>query len=490
MLAAQYVPVSGMTHECQPQEEHSISRSLYVSHFISTWNSRGFEFGAVLFLARIYPGTLLPVSIYALCRSLAAIIFSSAIGNYIDRSNRLQVVRVSITGQRSAVASSCCCFLTLLLAVDLSDFIRKALFAILTILAAIEKLSIIMNTIAVERDWIVVIAGQNQPRLNMMNSQMRRIDLFCKLISPLIIAFLDSWSSKWAIIATLIINLTSVLGEYFLIAFVYRKTPDLAFMDLQPLLLEHNNRSSVQVMHNIVSNQLHQLRLYINSPAFLPSLSLSMLFLTVLSFAGQMITYLAALPSPQLTSTHIGMIRTLATICEISATFITPVLISKLGSIRAGIWSLSWQCMCLTPGVAVLWTESVVPTNFSAFILIASVILSRAGLWSFDLVAQLQVQNAIDVNQRGTFSATETSLQNFFELCAFAMTIVWSKPAQFKFPVAISLVSVCMAAICYARFVRLSRGHLFHLPPCCETLHGYKPVRINIEEDGQELIDR
>jgi hypothetical protein len=73
-----------------------IRRRLYVSHFLSTWNSRVFEFGAVLYLANIFPTTLLPMSIYAMVRGVSAIVFSSSIGNYIDRSERLSVVRLSI----------------------------------------------------------------------------------------------------------------------------------------------------------------------------------------------------------------------------------------------------------------------------------------------------------------------------------------------------------------------------------------------------------
>lgn len=74
----------------------SIARRLYISHFLSTWNSRVFEFGAVLYLATIFPGTLMPMSVYALVRGLAAILFAPAVGFYIDTGNRLQVVRVSI----------------------------------------------------------------------------------------------------------------------------------------------------------------------------------------------------------------------------------------------------------------------------------------------------------------------------------------------------------------------------------------------------------
>lgn len=74
----------------------SSARRLYVSHFLSTWNSRIFEFGAVLYLSAIFPGTLMPMSLYALARGLSAIILAPAVGLYIDTGNRLQVVRTSI----------------------------------------------------------------------------------------------------------------------------------------------------------------------------------------------------------------------------------------------------------------------------------------------------------------------------------------------------------------------------------------------------------
>lgn len=74
----------------------AVRKRLYVSHFLSTWNSRVFEFGAVLYLASIYPGTLLPMSVYALSRQASAIVLSPVIGRFIDKSNRLKVVRLSI----------------------------------------------------------------------------------------------------------------------------------------------------------------------------------------------------------------------------------------------------------------------------------------------------------------------------------------------------------------------------------------------------------
>lgn len=77
--------------------EHSrIRLRLYTSHALSTWNSRLFEFGAFLFLAKMYPLTLLPASVYALSRAAAAALVSPWLGSYIDTADRLRAVRLSI----------------------------------------------------------------------------------------------------------------------------------------------------------------------------------------------------------------------------------------------------------------------------------------------------------------------------------------------------------------------------------------------------------
>lgn len=78
------------------QEPSAIKLRLYISHLLSTWNSRVFEFGSVLFLATIFPGTLLPASIYALVRAASAICLAPLVGRYVDRDDRLKVVRLSI----------------------------------------------------------------------------------------------------------------------------------------------------------------------------------------------------------------------------------------------------------------------------------------------------------------------------------------------------------------------------------------------------------
>ena len=189
---------------------------LFCSHFLSTWNSRVFEFGAVLFLADIFPDTLRPVSVYTLIRALSAICFSPVVGGYIDRRNRLSLVRESIIGQRISVVLSCLLFA--MMASTEPASLKIGLLSILCILACVEKVYSVMNLIAVERDWVVVIADDINLGLQSLNSQIRRIDLASKLLGPLAIALLDGISTRDAIYATMGLSIFSVMLEYFTIS--------------------------------------------------------------------------------------------------------------------------------------------------------------------------------------------------------------------------------------------------------------------------------
>lgn len=144
-----------------------IRRLLYTSHFLSMWNSRTFEFAAFLFLATIYPQTLLPASVYALARAASAAIFSPWIGNFIDSAERLYVIRLSIGGQRLAVAVSCGLLYAFVRweSVRGNALISYVALAGLSILACVERSCAILNTISVERDWAVVIAGGDESNL-------------------------------------------------------------------------------------------------------------------------------------------------------------------------------------------------------------------------------------------------------------------------------------------------------------------------------------
>lgn len=85
------------------------------------------------------------------------------------------------------------------------------------------------------------------------------------------------------------------------------------------------------------------------------------------------------------------------------------------------------------------------------------------------------VQEEVEAEARGSFSSTEASLQNLFELVAYATTIVWARPDQFRYPVLVSTVAILVASGLYASFVRRRRGHLTHLSNCIKGDKGKFP---------------
>ena len=228
-----------------------------------------------------------------------------------------------------------------------------------------------------------------------MNSQMRRIDIFCKLVSPLAIAFIDGFSTKIAILVILTINAACVLVEYALIAWTYWSVPSLGissqkdeepFKNARPAPSEAESGISYLLLSQY-RQLLESVKIYTSQPAFLPSISLSFLYLTVLSFSGQMVTYLLA---TGFSSTTIGCIRTISVLTEISATWLAPKIMVKLGPTRAGMWFLSWQTICLSITVGVFWINW--SPMWASSVLVTGVIASRGGLWGFDLSAQIIIQ--------------------------------------------------------------------------------------------------
>ena len=202
---------------------------------------------------------------------------------------------------------------------------------------------------------------------------------------------------------------------------------------------------------------------YFHHEAFLPSFALVLLYLTVMSLPDQMITYLLA---SGLNSFHIALIRTLSILFKLSATWAAPRFVRRClneSAVRGGLWSLGWQMGWLGAGVSFFWAEHQRKPLIAASSLVAATILSRLGLWGYDLCAQLIIQEAVDGANRGRFSSTEAGLQNGFELLSYVTTSVWSRPQQFRHPIVISCAAVYIANLLHGVFARKSRGYMVHL---------------------------
>lgn len=319
--------------------------------------------------------------------------------------------------QRFAVAISCGVFYALTLELPSANW-EVGLLVLITVLACVEKLCSIMNQVSVEKDWVrvtygslfgtqglrtlqvIVVAAENVEALKTLNAQMRRIDLLCKIVGLLFIALIDGFSTQLAIILNFAVNAASVGVEYFAIAHVYYEVPELQ-RPKRTVLRQQMQSETGQPSdprgrpsrlwcqaYVLFEKSMADFGSYFRHHSFLPSFAGALLYLTVLSFAGQMVTYLL---SAGYSSTQIGVARTFSVVFEILATWVAPWLIGLIGPVRAGLWLSGWQLTMLVGGIAVFLVYENNPL-ISATGLVGGTILSRLGLRGFDLCVQLFVQ--------------------------------------------------------------------------------------------------
>lgn len=232
-----------------------------------------------------------------------------------------------------------------------------------------------------------------------MNAQMRRIDLLCKMLGPLFIALIDGVSTELAIIVNFAMNVASVVVEYYAIARVYYNVPELQGDKQTPPIAPPpttgpSEASATRIsqlwqsLRSISAKSVTDTKFYIRHRAFLPSFAGALLYLTVLSFNGQMGTYLL---SAGYSATEIASARMLSVAFEVLATWVAPWLMDRIGPVRAGLWLSSSQVSMLAAGTTVFWLFQDQPL-ISATGLVGGTILSRVGLRGFDLCIQLIVQ--------------------------------------------------------------------------------------------------
>ncbi|KAG0367979.1 hypothetical protein BGX24_003017 [Mortierella sp. AD032] len=80
-------------------------RKLYLSHLLTSWVDRSFEFASYLLISKVYIASLLQASAYGLATTLLALLLSNRIGNWINIS-RLNTYRITLLTQKASIVIS------------------------------------------------------------------------------------------------------------------------------------------------------------------------------------------------------------------------------------------------------------------------------------------------------------------------------------------------------------------------------------------------
>ncbi|KAG0027326.1 hypothetical protein BGZ81_005699 [Podila clonocystis] len=360
---------------------------------------------------QIFKTTLLPMSVYGFSTTVAGISFSTFVGSLVDTTPRLKGFWVLLTWFDPSSSSTDPSLMAL--------YQGYMLFALLVLISASLKLSALGWSISIERDWVVCMCQSNSDLLTKINVNMKRIDLVCKLASPLMFAaLLSELDAGYCSLAMAAWCLFSFCAELWL---------SYAFFVL------------------------------------VASMSYAVIYINMMSISGTMIGYLQW---RGLSAGSIAFLKGICTASELLGTVLMPVLTRYIGLVRGGAWSIWLEVATLMPVLFSIYTDRL-PIQVVIFVGMA---LSRVGVWSFDLVVTQIMQEHIENGANaGVINGWHYSMMNVFELGQFILTMVWSNPEAYYVPCTLSFGCVVAGALVYSSYVVQVRGHLFHYQRIAST---------------------
>ncbi|XP_077175563.1 ferroportin [Paroedura picta] len=207
---------------------------LYSGHALSTWGDRMWHFAVSVFLVELYGNSLLLTAVYGLVVAGSVLLLGAIIGDWVDKNPRLKVAQTSLIVQNACVIlcgillMMVFLFKTELVALYQGWLLTLCYILVITI-ANIANLASTATAITIQRDWVVVVAGDNRSKLADMNATIRRIDQLTNILAPMAVGQIMTFGSP--VIGCGFIsgwNLMSMCVEYLLLWKVYQKTPALA----------------------------------------------------------------------------------------------------------------------------------------------------------------------------------------------------------------------------------------------------------------------
>eukprot|EP00897_Mesotaenium_endlicherianum_P007176 jgi/Mesen1/6487/ME000331S05608 len=281
----------------------------------------------------------------------------------------MQVVRVALAVQNAAVVAACLA-VAWLLAHQPGEPASWLVVTVLLSLTGVEGLATLATDVAIQRDWVVVVAEESPhgagggARLAQINASMRQIDLTCKLVAPAVAGLLVGATSP-ATAALLIAtwNVASGLAEVppgGSLSVAERPEMYLARDELEgrwrasafgPLM----RQVALQVADS-GAGMVAGWRVYLRQEALLAAVSLALLYLTVLSFDALMTASLMWRGVP---TVLLGAVRGVAALTGLVGTLVYPVLRDHIGTVRRYVSNATsavprQQCHVILPSLAPL----------------------------------------------------------------------------------------------------------------------------------------
>lgn len=416
--------------------------ALYASCLAGNMVEQLWNFAWPAAIAMLHP-SLLPVAVMGFCTKIAVIAGGPLVGKLMDLFPRVPAYNFLTTVQASAQLLSAGMIIQAHMAhasLETSVLMRPW-FIILVLAGAVERLSGLALGVAVERDWVVLLAGTNRPiALAQANAILSRIDLLCEIAGASLFGIL---LSKYETVTCLKLAAALMMWALPVVIGLTWLTNKLSSGVLDRAKCPQTCSRTSPHVDNLVDISMaaikHGWAEYMQQPVLPASLAYVLLCFNVVLAPGGLMT--AFLTQHGLSPSLIGGFSCLCAFMGVGATFMSAQMVKKLGILKAGAAGLILQASLLTMAVGVYWSGAL-SKQTALLIFLGFVVLSRLGHMSYDVVGAQILQTGIPPSKANLIGATEVSIASLAESIILGVVIIANDISHFGFLAMLSLLSV------------------------------------------------
>ena len=406
-----------------------------------------------------------------------------------------------------------------------ASLIRFLSFVLVIAAGVIEALGAQLASVAVKKEWLPIVFDDtitsNDPiapvtekkkksfllsfvdmpnpiTLSFINTTMTNIDLLAAMFGPVlagwileVLTFQDD-SMQRGFVAIALVNVVSFVPEIYLLRKVYLSCSALQLN--RGGISDSSEQQRDEQLEGTTSRNdddgkkedRNPYIVWINHPSGLPLLTISMasLYLTALSPSGVVLTsYLITIG---LSPKSIGVFRAIGAMSGVigitcfsllrknvpndgNEQFASEqsTLVKSIERLRAlSLSFLLLEVVSILAAAAAFMlcdtTSITSSTSWPLYLFLGAIVVSRAGLYSFDVGVLEIEQYIVDERYRNAVGSVEGALCSLCEMGMYVLSIALPKPSQFGWQVGVSASAVSFGGVCFGVFLCLYHMHLHH----------------------------